>query len=105
MDKIAECWLWLSQRLHRRPLAVIGLLVGALVWVGLMSWLFVQTENTRDEIQKVQSALCGDNSSSINPGNLPSPVKANCQLLFNRIWDNATPEQISEAKRRLREAP
>jgi len=35
MDRIANCWLWLSRKINRRPLAVLGLLVGALIWIGL----------------------------------------------------------------------
>jgi len=105
MDRIARCWLWLGERFHSRPLAVIGTLVGAVIWVGLMVWLFVETENTQNEIDRVAASLCGGKAASTDPNDLPPAVKANCQLLFNRIWDSATPEQISEAKKRLSEVP
>jgi len=69
----------------------------------LMVWLFVETENTQDEIQSVQSALCGGMAQHTNPKSLPPEVVRNCQLLFDRITESATPEQITRANEVLRQ--
>ena len=99
MDRIAGCWLWLSSRFHRRPLAVLGLLLGAVIWVGLMAWLFVETEKTQNDIDAVAAALCGGKQIEDNP--LPPEVQANCRLLFDRLFESATPDQLEKARLRL----
>jgi len=96
MDRIARCWLWLSEKFNRRPLAVLGLLLGAMIWIGLMGWLFVETEKTQNDIDKVAAALCGGKAKQITP-----EIAANCQLLFDRLFENATPEQLKKAQLRL----
>lgn len=103
MDRFANCWLWMRGKIYRRPLAVIGALLGATIWLILMVWLFVETENTQDEIKSVQSALCGGMTNHSNPKDLPPAVQKNCQLLFDRIFESATPEQIARANDILRQ--
>jgi len=102
MDRFASCWLWMRRKIYKRPLAVIGALLGATIWLALMVWLFVQTENTQDEIKNVAAALCGGMPNHTNPRDLPPKVQKNCQLLFDRIFENATPQQIERANEIMR---
>jgi hypothetical protein len=100
MDKLAAAWLWIGDRFRRRPIAVVGFLLGAVIFAGATSYILVQQNHNASRIEKVQDVLCGGKEKVIT-----KKVQANCQRLLDRLLEHPTQEQADRLKQIIKENP
>lgn len=101
-DWLARLWSWLGDQFKRRPLAVVGLLLGALL-VSLFLYQQTQVENkvnkNTSSIHAVQKAFC-NGSAPYTP-----MVERNCHKLLDQLLRNPTTEQAERLREIIKENP
>lgn len=95
MDLLARIWERCGDWFGHRPIAVIGTLLGAIIFAGAMGFVIVRQNDQQTHIEQVQSAFCNERVDSVTS----AQQEANCRDLLNRLLKNPTPEQA----RRLRQ--
>ena len=98
-DSLAQLWLWLGDQFRRRPVAVTGMLLGAVIFVGVFSYVLWEQDHTNAKIRAVQSAFCN--------GKAPytKAIEENCHKLLDQLLRNPTTEQADRLREIVKESP
>lgn len=83
MSRLTRCWLWLSDCFSRRPLSVCGIAAGLLIFIALLSYIFVRQTKNMNSFSELKSSLCR-----------PHQDRLNCQRLLDRLLEHPTKVQI-----------
>lgn len=100
MDWLVRAWSWLGECFHRRPVAVTGVVVGALIFGGLMGFLLVKQDENTSRIQHVQEVLCSSGHQISS-----QMQERNCQQLLNHLLEHPTKSQAERLRQILKETP
>lgn len=100
MERLAAAWLWIGNCFKRRPIAVVGFILGAVIFAGTASYILVNQNHNTSRIEKVQDVLCGGKEKVIT-----KKVQANCQHLLDRLLEHPTQEQADRLKQIIKETP
>jgi hypothetical protein len=100
MDWFARMWeragLWFA----RRPVMVIGTLLGAVLFATLMGILIFKQNKQATSLHEVQSVFC---NGAIE---VPTPEQAvNCQRLFDQLLRDPTEAQAVRLREIIKETP
>jgi hypothetical protein len=98
MDRLAAAWLWVGERFRRRPIAVVGLILGAVIFASGITYVLIEQNNTENDIRKVQDVICN------NSGPYTARVQKNCHHLLDQLLKNPTPQQAKRLKQIIKES-
>jgi len=101
MDFCAKIWLWLGERFGARPVTIIGVTVGAIIFASALTYLLVQQNSTSQEVRRVTSAFCnGSDKFRENTANQDRCNDLLRTLIKNPDEDNARQLRkiVSESK-------
>jgi len=99
MEKLAAVWVWVGNHFKRRPVAVVGFVLGAVLFASAMGYLLIEQNSNANDIHKVQEVIC--NSS----GPYTEQIEANCRHLLDQLLKHPTPQQAERLKQIIKETP
>lgn len=94
MDRLANCWKWMSGVMRDRPVQLTLYAVGVVLLAIALTASLVKSHNNEVNIGAIKSVLCAQ-----VPGQSPADRTRDCQRLLDELLRNPTPEQA----RRLRQ--
>lgn len=93
MYYISVVWLKVGDFFKSRPMTIIGVVLGAMIFAGSLGVVLVRQETTNVKVKEIRNAFCN--------GENPNPQK--CQKLFDALLKNPTPDQAKRLKEIVRQ--
>jgi len=99
MDKYSDKWETLGHYFGRRPIQVVGIIIGSVLVIGLLAYSSITSTRNTTELERVQAAFCNGDA----PYN--SAQQQNCRKLLDQLLKNPSPEQAKRLREIVKEQP
>jgi hypothetical protein len=97
-ERSMKAWNDLGQWMARRPMQMIGTILGLVLTV-ILVYSALQTKTNEVDISNIQKVFC---SAEDTPG---PQQRENCQKLLDQLLKNPTPQQTARLREIVEEAP
>lgn len=97
LDSCANVWLYVGEKFRARPATIIGVVVGAVLLVTILTYTLVENYSTKKQVDQVTAAFCNGPDDRIN--------EERCQDLLRALLRNPDQESAQRLKEIVKGAP
>lgn len=98
VNTLARFWVYLGNRMRRRPFQMVGIIIGLALLTGLLFYSLSKVADNSNDIAEIQRSFCSGRAEFVE-------VEENCRRLFDQLLKAATPEQVEALNELLEGAP
>lgn len=100
MDFLARSWLFVGARFGVRPVTVIGLFAGAVLFASGLTFAVAKSGSADAKVNEIRRVLCDGSAMADDPAN-----RQRCRALLEQLLNDPTREQVERLRELIKEKP